>query len=126
MMKKAYLPSERDALNFLMNNFFERHHIGLGELFSRFGFPRLLVSDKEPQFVAQEMVTFLQVTGVQHIRAAPYHLSTNVFAEQFVQPMKHALKSSQGAEVRFTSACTVSCCHTGTRDHGDISCRHAT
>ncbi|KAJ8015937.1 hypothetical protein DPEC_G00001890 [Dallia pectoralis] len=68
----------------------------LGEVFSRFGSPLQLVSDNGPQLVSQEMTTFLQVNGVQHIRSAPYHPSTNGLAERFVQTMKHALKASQG------------------------------
>lgn len=46
----------------------------LGEVFSCFGFPERLVSDNGPQFVSQG---FLQANGVQHIRSAPYHPSTN-------------------------------------------------
>ncbi|KAJ7995326.1 hypothetical protein DPEC_G00243390 [Dallia pectoralis] len=67
----------------------------LEEVFSRFGSPLQLVSDNGPQLVSQEMTTFLQVNGVQHIRSAPYHPSTNGLAERFVQTMKHALKASQ-------------------------------
>ncbi|XP_058879215.1 uncharacterized protein K02A2.6-like [Acipenser ruthenus] len=65
-------------------------------MFSRFGSPEQLVSDNGPQFVSQELATFLQVNGVQHIRSAPYHPSTNGLAERFVHTMKHALKASQG------------------------------
>lgn len=45
----------------------------LGEMFSRFGSPTQLVSDNEPQLVSQEMDTFLQANGVQHIKSAAYH-----------------------------------------------------
>lgn len=68
----------------------------LGEIFSRFGFPEQLVSDNGPQFVSQEFERFLEANGVQHIRSAPYHPSTNGLAERFVQSMKHGLKASQG------------------------------
>lgn len=68
----------------------------LGEMFSRFGFPEQLVSDNGTQFTSQEFKTFLEINGVQHIRSAPYHPSTNGAAERFVQSMKHALKASQG------------------------------
>lgn len=68
----------------------------LGEMFSHFGSPMQLVSDNGPQFVSQEMVTFLQANGVQHIKSAPYHPATNGLAERFVQRMKHSLKASQG------------------------------
>lgn len=68
----------------------------LGEVFSPFGFPEQLVSDNGPQFVSQEFERFLVANGVQHIRSAPYHPSTNGLAERFVQSMKNALKASQG------------------------------
>lgn len=68
----------------------------LGEMFSRFGFPEQLVSDNGTQFTSQEFQRFLEINGVQHIRSAPYHPSTNGAAERFVQSMKHALKASQG------------------------------
>lgn len=68
----------------------------LGEIFSRFGAPVQLVSDNGPQFVSQEMATFLRANGVQHIRSAPYHPASNGLAERFVQTTKHALKASQG------------------------------
>lgn len=67
----------------------------IGEIFSRFGSPLQIVSDNGPQLVSQEMTTFLQVNGVQHIRSAPFHPATNGLAERFVQTLKHALKASQ-------------------------------
>ena len=67
----------------------------LGEVFSRFGCPQQLVSDSGPQFISQEFKRFLEVNGVQHIRSAPYHPSTNGQAERFVQSMKQALKASR-------------------------------
>ncbi|XP_061892151.1 uncharacterized protein K02A2.6-like [Entelurus aequoreus] len=67
----------------------------LGEIFSRFGSPLQLVSDNGPQLVSQEMTTFLEANGVQHIRSAPFHPATNGLAERFVQTMKKALKTSQ-------------------------------
>lgn len=68
----------------------------LGEIFSRFGSPVQLVSDNGPQLVSQEITTFLQAKGIQHIRSAPFHLATNGLAERFVQTLKKALKTSQG------------------------------
>lgn len=68
----------------------------LGEMFTCFGFPEQLVSDNGPQFISQDFERFLEATGVQHIRSAPYHPCTNGLADRFVQSMKHALKASQG------------------------------
>lgn len=70
----------------------------LGEMFSIYGSPEQLLSDNGPQFVSQEFATFLQVNGVQHMRFAPYHPSTNGLAGRFVQTLKHALKASQGQD----------------------------
>nr|XP_061833859.1 uncharacterized protein K02A2.6-like [Nerophis lumbriciformis] len=50
----------------------------LGEIFSRFGSPLQLVSDNGPQLVSQEITTFLEANGVQHIRSAPFHPATIV------------------------------------------------
>lgn len=64
----------------------------LGAIFSRFQ----LVSTNGPQFILQDFMRFLEANRVQHIRSAPYHISTNGVAERFVQSMKHAIKASQG------------------------------
>ncbi|XP_076862347.1 TGF-beta receptor type-2 isoform X2 [Brachyhypopomus gauderio] len=66
----------------------------LEEMFSRYGIPEQLVSDNGPQFVAEEMEAFLKMNGIQHIKSAPYHPSTNGLAERFVQTLKHSLKAS--------------------------------
>ncbi|XP_012713748.2 uncharacterized protein K02A2.6 [Fundulus heteroclitus] len=66
----------------------------LEEMFSRYGIPEQLVSDNGPQFVAEEMEAFLKMNGIQHIKSAPYHPSTNGLAERFVQTLKNSLKAS--------------------------------
>nr|XP_055076377.1 uncharacterized protein K02A2.6-like [Misgurnus anguillicaudatus] len=66
-------------------------------LFSRYGIPNVIVSDNGPQFCAEEFSFFLKANGVQHIRSAPYHPSSNGQAERFVQTFKHALKASKGS-----------------------------
>lgn len=68
----------------------------LRSVFSRFGIPQQLVSDNGPQLVSEEFQFFLLLNGIQHIRSAPYHPSTNGLAERFVQTLKKALKTSQG------------------------------
>ncbi|KAL0198627.1 hypothetical protein M9458_007167 [Cirrhinus mrigala] len=68
----------------------------LRSVFSRFGIPQQLVSDNGPQFVSEEFQSFLRLNGIQHIRSAPYHPSTNGLAERFIQTLKKALKTSQG------------------------------
>ncbi|KAJ8013449.1 hypothetical protein DPEC_G00029910 [Dallia pectoralis] len=63
----------------------------LGEVFSRFGSPLQLVSDNGPQLVSQEMTTFLQVNGVQHIRNTP-HATTKASPASLL--MKRELRTS--------------------------------
>lgn len=65
-------------------------------LFSRYGLPETLVSDNGPQFTSHEFDTFMKSNGVQHIRSAPFHPSTNGLAERFVQTFKQSLKRSTG------------------------------
>lgn len=48
------------------------------------------------EFVSDEFQSFLLLNGIQHIRSAPYHPSTNGLAERFIQTLKKALKTSQG------------------------------
>lgn len=66
-------------------------------LFSHYGVPNVIVSDNGPQFCAEEFSLFLKANGVQHIRSAPYHPSSNGQAERFVQTFKHALNASKGS-----------------------------
>lgn len=68
----------------------------LRSVFSRFGLPQQIVSDNGPQLVSDEFQSFLSLNGIQHIRSAPYHPSTNGLAERFVQTLKKAIKASQG------------------------------
>lgn len=65
-------------------------------LLSCYGVPNVIVSDNDPQFCAEEFSFFLKANGVQHIRSAPYHPSSNGQVESFVQTLKHALKASRG------------------------------
>lgn len=65
----------------------------LSEMFSHFGFPEQLVSNNGPQFVSLEFEKILELNGVQHIRSAPYHPSTNGLAKRFVQSLKNALRA---------------------------------
>ena len=73
----------------------------LRQLFAAHGLPRHLVSDNGPQFVAEEFATFCKMSGVKHIRCAPYYPSSNDLAERFVQTFKRALTVSQNDEKPF-------------------------
>lgn len=63
----------------------------LREIFSRFGYPRELVSDNGPQFTSQEFAQFTAEYGIRHFREAPYHPKTNGLVERMVQTIKKQL-----------------------------------
>lgn len=80
----------------------------LQEMFSQFGIPEQLVRDNGPQFVSAEMEAFLRMNGIQHIRAAPYHPTTNGLAERFVQTLLcHKAPSINS----FTACCRPTITH---------------
>lgn len=62
-------------------------------LFAKYGLPEQIVSDNGPQFVLEEFAHFMLSNGAKHIRSAPYHPSSNGFAERFVQTFKRAMKA---------------------------------
>ena len=70
----------------------------LQDIFAIHGFPRLLVSDNGPQFVANNLATYLYSNQVIHHRLAPYHPATNGLAENMVKNVKQWLmKQGKGA-----------------------------
>jgi transposase InsO family protein len=68
----------------------------LAYIYARFGIPETLVSDKGAQFTSDEFAEFMKYNGIKHITSAPYHPSTNGFAERSVKSFKHALKAMRG------------------------------
>ena len=64
----------------------------LRTLFTQFGFPKTIVSDNGPQFVAREFEDFCKANGIQHVRVAPYHPASNGLAERAVCTFKEGLK----------------------------------
>lgn len=62
------------------------------EIFTRFGIPRMLVTDNGRTFISQEFENFSKVNGIIHRRSAPYHPATNGRGERFVQTLKQALR----------------------------------
>ena len=56
--------------------------------FSRFGVPKLLVSDNAPQFVSEECNDWLSNIGVKHLYSPPYHPASNGRAERAVRAFK--------------------------------------
>lgn len=64
----------------------------LSWMFARNGFPREIVSDNGPQFIAEEFRAFLYQNGIKQTLTAPYHPASNGLAERAVQTLKNALK----------------------------------
>lgn len=68
----------------------------LRQSFSVFGLPRMLVSDNGPCFTSADFAAFMKKNGIQHIRTAPFHPSSNGLAERAVQTFKAGLKKIKG------------------------------
>lgn len=64
----------------------------LRALFSRFGIPRMLVSDNGSQFTSDEFKHFLKVNNIKHVLTAPGYAATNGAAENAVKTVKQAIK----------------------------------
>ena len=67
----------------------------LREIFSRFGYPREIVSDNGPQFTSREFEEFTTEFGIRHFMGAPYHPKTNGLAERMVQTIKKQLTKNR-------------------------------
>ncbi|CAK1597488.1 unnamed protein product [Parnassius mnemosyne] len=66
----------------------------LNELFSRFGFPRQIVTDNGAQFTSKEFEYFNKHNGIEHVFKAPYHPSSNGLAENAVRTLKRVIKKA--------------------------------
>ena len=64
----------------------------LSDIFARFGFPQILVSDNGSQFMLMEFLNFLSQHHIIHHKSPPYHLATNGLAENMVKSVKSHLK----------------------------------
>ena len=67
----------------------------LRSLFSRYGIPRIIVSDNGTQFTSAIFSQFCKRNGIHHKLSAPYHPSTNGEAERFVQTFKSSIKANE-------------------------------
>lgn len=63
------------------------------EIFARFGFPDVFVSDRGVQFMSSEFQKYLKLRGIYHKKGSPYHPSTNKQVERYVQTMKKKLEA---------------------------------
>ncbi len=70
----------------------------LRSIFAQHGIPETIVSDKGPQFTAEEFRKFCHQNGIHQVSVAPYHPSSNGLAERAVQIFKQGLKKmSEGS-----------------------------
>lgn len=64
------------------------------ECFSRFGLPKVVVTDNAATFCSKEFSEFLSKNGIQHETSPPFHPATNGFAENAVKSFKNAMYKS--------------------------------
>ena len=63
----------------------------LTEMFSRNGFPGVLVSDNGPQFISKAFAHFFQKNGIHHVRKSPYSPESNGVLERLHGTLKPML-----------------------------------
>ena len=66
----------------------------LCSIFSRFGFPRVILSDNGPQFVSNIMKQVMTIFGITHNRATPYHPQTNGLCERVNGTIKDNIRKA--------------------------------
>ena len=71
----------------------------LRTLFSRWGLPKILVSDNGPQLIAREFETFCSRNGINHVPIPSYHPASNGQAETVVGKFKAAMRKMQTSNV---------------------------
>ena len=76
------------------SNFFPTGHHSTDV--STHGLPEMLVSDNGSAFTSIRFQTFVEKHGIQHVRSAPYHSSSNGQAERVVQTFKEAIQKTTG------------------------------
>lgn len=71
-------------------------------VFATHGLPHTIVSDNGAAFTSSEFHQFLKQNGIEHVRSAPYHPSSNGLAERAVQTVKEGVRKMTGPlEVRL-------------------------
>ena len=61
-------------------------------IFATHGLPDMIVSDNGSVFTSKEFADFVMQNGITHVKASPYHPSTNGLAERAVQTFKASIK----------------------------------
>ena len=67
----------------------------LRNIFSRYGLPKILVSDNGPQLISEEFEEFCVRNGINHIPIPSYHPSSNGQVESIVGKFKAAMTKMQ-------------------------------
>jgi len=67
----------------------------LEDIFARFGYPRVIVSDNGPQFTSFQFKDYCKQLNMKHIRTFPYHPKSNGLAERTVRTFKSRYISSR-------------------------------
>ena len=65
----------------------------LRKLLSTYGLPKQILMDNGNQFVSKEVTTFTKSNGVEHIKSAPHHPSTNGAVKRLVQTFKKVMRA---------------------------------
>ncbi|XP_041379597.1 uncharacterized protein K02A2.6-like [Gigantopelta aegis] len=71
----------------------------LRTMFATHGLPEVVVTDNGTAFTSGEFQEFLKKNGIQHLRSAPYHPSSNGLAERGVQILKEGLKKITNGDI---------------------------
>ena len=64
-------------------------------IFSRYGIPDQVVSDRGPPFQSADYEDFLRKNAAQRVLVSPYHQSSNGQVERFIQTFKRFLETSR-------------------------------
>jgi hypothetical protein len=62
-------------------------------VFTRFGIPEVVVTDNAPEFVSDELCSWLACQGASKRESPPYHPQSNGLEERAVQTVKRALRA---------------------------------
>ncbi|XP_054283201.1 uncharacterized protein K02A2.6-like [Macrosteles quadrilineatus] len=68
----------------------------LREWFSRYGVPRMIVTDNGTQFTSELFEKFCKDNAIKHACSTPYHPKTNGQVERFIKTFKSRYLSSKG------------------------------
>ena len=89
----------------------------LGEIFSSFRVPEILVSDNGTMFMGKEFKDYCSSLAIEHITAPAYNPESNGLAERFVDTFKGNIKKEPRTRYGRTYCTEISCC---IQDHTEL------